>query len=124
MHSLCWFVISITQATPKAPWMYVGSKTNMKSKIPNLYWTDDNNPDLMTKDDRGKADRIGDFFSSVFINEPDAGWNVPNKPEIKHKLKLLLTEENLAKNLKKLKISISPGPDGVHPRVINKLKIP
>ena len=61
------------KGNPKAFWRYVGSKTNMKSKIPDLYATDDNNPDLMTKDDKGKADRLGDFFSSVFTNEPDGG---------------------------------------------------
>ena len=82
------------KGNPKAFWRYVGSKTNMKSKIPDLYSTGDNNPDFLTKDDRGKAYRLGDFFSSVFTNEPDGGWNLPNKPEIKHKLKLLLTEEN------------------------------
>ena len=57
----------------KAFWRYVGSKTNMKSKIPDLYSTDDNNPDLMTKDDKGKADRLGYFFSSVITNEPEGG---------------------------------------------------
>ena len=68
-----------------------------------MYSTDDNNPDLMTKDDKGKADRLGDFFSSVFTNEPDGGWNLPNKPDIKHKLKLLLTEENLVEKVEETK---------------------
>ena len=61
------------KGNPKAFWRYVGSKTNMKNKIPDLYSTDDNNPDLMTKDDRGKADRLGDFFSSVFKSQTGGG---------------------------------------------------
>ena len=40
----------------------MGSKTKMKSKIPNLYTTEDEDPDMMTGSDQEKAETLGKFF--------------------------------------------------------------
>ena len=64
----------------------------------------------------------GDFFSSVFTNEPEGTRELPNRPEFRYRLKLSITTESLIKKLDKLKISKSPGPDGMHPRVLSELR--
>ena len=40
----------------------MGSKTKMKSKIPDLYTTEDEDPDMMTGSDQEKAETLGNFF--------------------------------------------------------------
>ena len=37
----------------------MGSKTKMKSKIPDLYTTEDEDPDMMTGSDQEKAETLG-----------------------------------------------------------------
>jgi hypothetical protein len=110
------------KSNPKAFWKYVGSKTKMRSKIPDLFKSPDEDPDYMTKTDGEKADALGDFFASVFTIESDGTWELKNKPEIRHELSLVLTEENILKRLSKIKIAKSPGPDGIHPRVLHELR--
>ena len=92
----------------------------MKSKIPDLYTTEDEDPDMMTGSDQEKAETLRNFFSSVFTNEPEGTWEFLDKPEIRHSLNINITEDKLLKKLQKLKISKSAGPDGVHPRVLLK----
>ena len=104
-------------------WKFVGSKTKMKSKIPDLYTTEDEDPDMMTGSDQEKAETLGNFFSSVFTNEPEGTWEFLDKPEIRHSLNINITEDKLLKKLQKLKISKSAGPDGVHPHVLNELQV-
>ena len=108
---------------PKVFWKFVGSKTKMKSKIPDLYTTEDEDPDMMTGSDQEKAETLGKIFSSVFTNEPEGTWEFLDKPEIRHSLNINITEDKLLKKLQKLKISKSAGPDGVHPRVLNELQV-
>ena len=48
-------------------------------------------------------------------------WDLANRPDIKHKLDLNITEDLVKKKLRKLKISKSPGPDGIHPRVLKEI---
>ena len=111
-----------SKENPKAFWNYVSTKTKMRSKIPDLYYNDDEDPEFMTSNDQEKADTLGNFFSSVFTNEPEGTWELPNRPEIRYRLKLSITTESLIKKLDKLKISKSPGPDGMHPRVLSELR--
>ena len=65
-----------------------------KKKILDLYYNDDEDPEFMTRNDQ-KADTLGDFFSSVFTNEPESTWELPNRPEIRYELKLSITTEKL-----------------------------
>ena len=65
---------------------------------------------------------LGKFFASVFTDEPDGVWELLDKPKIKHCVELNITEEVVMKKLNKIRISKSPGPDGIHPRVLSELK--
>ena len=95
----------------------------MKSKIPDLYTTEDEDPDMMTGSGQEKAETIGKKISSVFTNEPEGTWEFLDKPEIRHSLNINITEDKLLKKLQELKISKSAGPDGVHPRILNELQV-
>ena len=74
----------------------------------------------MTKNDGGKAERLGEFFASVFTNEIEELWDLANKPECKEKLRIVIDKETILKKLGKLKVSKSPGPDGIHPRILHE----
>ena len=47
---------------------------------------DDDSLDYMTKNDSEKAERLGEFFISVFTNEIEQLWDLANKHECKHEL--------------------------------------
>ena len=114
------------------------------------------------------AERLGEFFASVFTNEIEELWDLANslsrrdvtrlsnkrspylfgvatanrtkvttpnkygaeiiarmsdwenKPECKKKIKLVIDKEIILKKLCKLKVSKSPGPDGIHPRILHE----
>ena len=74
----------------------------------------------MTKSDSEKAERLGEFFASVFTNEIEELWHLANKPECKKKLKLLIDKEIILKKLRKFKVSKYPGPDGIHPWILHE----
>lgn len=104
---------------PKKFWAYVKTKTKTKTSIPNLY-TDDNKSEL-SETDQGKADILADFFTSVFTEENNDDMpniDLKDSPPLEE---ISFTEETVKKKLDKLKISKSPGPDSIHPRVLNEL---
>ena len=90
----------------------------MKSKIPDLYTSDDESPNDMTENDQEKAEKLGSFFSSVFTNEVEGIWDIANKPEISFKLNLSIDEDTVGKKLAKIKVTKSPGSDQMHPRIL------
>ena len=101
---------------PKSFWRYANSKIKTRSKISQLSKTDGN----LTENDKEKADVLNTFFSSVFTEE-----NLNHIPTLENKyetpLKLLsITPEMVLKKLKRLKVNKSPGPDGMHPRVLKE----
>ena len=71
--------------------------------------------------DREKADVLNDFFSSVFTRENLTDIPEPNPKNNKDTLEdIQFTEEEIMKKLKKLNPTKSPGPDGLHPRVLKE----
>ena len=106
-----------SKANCKTFWKYASSKTKLRSDIPNLYMDSEN----MTENDTEKANVLGGFFAKVQTKEPDWIWELPEKPEPKFKIDFEITEDIILKKLQKLKIAKSPGPDGLHPRVIKEL---
>ena len=83
---------------------------------------DDNcDPNNMAKTDEEKAESLATFFSSIFTKELDGVWELSNKPDIKAELKLDISKDAILKKLNKIKISKSPGPNSIHPRVLREL---
>ena len=113
-------IASEAKTNPKKFWNYVNNKTKTKPGVPNLNKSE--NKDDVTTNDQEKANVLLDFFSSVFTQEPNT--EIPELPERNHTSKLEsieINEEIVNKKLKGLNSSKSPGPDGIHPRVLKEL---
>ena len=85
---------------------------------------------VFAKTDKEKSEVLVDYFSSVFTVESDLN-NMPPFAERDYNMPLEdlhITEDMVNEKLKKLKINKSPGPDNIHPRVLNStadsLKLP
>ena len=80
-----------------------------------------NDTDELTKSDLEKAEVLADYFRSVFIREPDG--DITEETTICFNTIGTCTIDPLMVviKLKKLKIYKSPGPGGLHPRVLNEL---
>ena len=104
---------------PKAFYAYAKSKMKTKEHIPDLKV--DNKPDASTS--FAKAEVLNNYFSSVFTKENLV--NIPSFtfprsiPPISDLIDFSIT--NVLKKLQKLKLNKSPGPDGLHPRVLYEL---
>ena len=102
---------------PKSFFNYFNAQIKPKEGISNLKKEDG----TFTENDQDKAEVLNTFFSSVFVEEGDDPI-----PELKVNYKTILddisiNEENMLQVLKNLKISKSPGPDGIHPRILREL---
>ena len=100
----------------------MNSKTKVRSGIPPLSVTGNESDTEVTDDNKEKAELLAKHFSSVFTKEPDGLWDLPGPVQINQKVTLDLGQDIVHKALCKLNISKSPGPDGVHPRLLYELR--
>ena len=69
-----------------------------------------------TDKDTDKANLLGEFFSSVFVREPDGEIPTIEDRHVTHNLdELVISGEDVKKVLRQLKIDKSPGLDSMHP---------
>ncbi|XP_069119069.1 uncharacterized protein [Argopecten irradians] len=105
--------------SPKLFWNYVRSKTKTKSTITRV-----NNPNGdLTETDKETAEVMNDSFVSVFVE--DGNTNLPPLPRRNITSPLIdfeITEEIVLKALSKQKPNKSPGPDGIHPKLLLETK--
>ena len=109
-----------TKTNPKLFWKYVHSNTKTRQPVSNLYMENG----TFTKTDHEKTQVLNKnkFFTSVFTKEDLT--NIPSidsQEGIKKLDTFQITEEEVQKKLNKLKPSKSPGPDGLHPRLLKEL---
>ena len=93
------------------------SKTKVKAGISDLEKGDGS----YAHTDSEKAEVLNEFFSSVFTREDLKDIPEPrsrNKEDILEDI--LITDEDVRKKLQKLNPTKSPGPDGLHPRVLKE----
>ena len=103
---------------PKAFWKYVRSKTKVKTGIKDLKKEDGS----FAHSDDEKAEMLNSFFASVFTDE-DVSF-IPTPDKMYHGEDSLsnikIEVDDVKKEIKKLKPAKSPGPDGLHPRVLKE----
>ncbi|CAJ0939657.1 unnamed protein product [Ranitomeya imitator] len=75
----------------------------------------------MVVDDEEKANILNTFFSTVFTAENEMLGEIPRNNENPILRVTNLTQEEVRNRLNKIKIDKSPGPDGIHPRVLREL---
>ena len=101
---------------PKQMWRYINSRLKTRSSIEDLNCGDG----TVARTDMAKAEELRSFFSSVFTVE-----DMQNMPDFTELVPLNLCIEDVTftafdirKRLKNLNASKSPGPDGIHPRIL------
>ena len=112
-----------TKSNPKAFWKYTQSKLKSRSNIPDIIEPGTETDPKYAKCDEDKAKVFLDYFSSVFTVEADQ-YNLPFFEKRNYETVLddiHITEDQIVKKLKTLKVNKSPGPDSIHPCVINEL---
>ena len=110
------------KANPKMFWKYSQSKLKTRANIPELETIDENGKTVYSKDDKSKADQFQAYFGGVYTNEPDGEMPLFDERQYVEAIDNLdITEAMILKKLKKLKVNKSPGPDQIHPRVLNEI---
>ena len=81
------------------------------------------NKPIYTVGDEEKAEVLVDYFSSVFTTEPTDDTIPPfEKRAFQDVLdNIIITEDMVLKKIRRLKVNKSPGPDGIHPRVLHEV---
>lgn len=103
---------------PKLFYSYAKKKMKTTEGISDLKDGNDNKATT----DKSKAEMLNKFFCSVFTQEDTS--SIPNcekQKVINHLTDIEVTETMVLKLLKSLDTSKSPGPDGMHPRILYEL---
>ena len=99
-------------------YQYIRSKITKKDQVSELKKTDGS----MTSNDMEKSTELNNFFASVFTEEDTS--NMPESANQSHNFKSNTTAEIEIEDMKKLlqatKSGKSPGPDELHPKLLNE----
>ena len=111
-----------SRTNPKKFWNYVNKFCRNENKMDHLIIDKDNKEYIVTSD-KEKCSLFVNYFSSVFIKEPEL-----IEEDILFKAKnckmnnITINDDMIIKKLNKLKIDKSPGVDGLHPRVLKEIR--
>ena len=112
----------LIKENPKTAWKYIKSKFKIRDGVQNLRTdtTDINSP--LTKTDSEKAEVLSEFFTSVFVKEPEGDIPQLEPRRIRHCMtKLNISEKDIKKKLDKLNSSKLPDLDKLHPHILKNL---
>jgi hypothetical protein len=104
------------KTNPKAIFKYVNSRLKTQGSIPDL-----DTQEGTATDDLEKAEALNQFFTSVFTQENPIVPTLDNERIINPITEVMFSPEIVKKKLEDLKPNKSPGPDGLHPRVLKEL---
>ena len=97
-------------------------KTSIKQGVPDLVYEDKYGNDIDATNDKEKAEVLTDFCSSAFTEEDTK--NIPHMKKRNFKewlTNMYISKEKIKKKLLELKISMAPGADGLHTKLLKEL---
>ena len=98
------------------------ANVKLKLALVILHIVDISGNSATVSSNKDKAEELGKFFSSVFTVEQElSSSSLPVEPCHSLVRELVFNEQIILEKLNKLNISKSPGPDGIHPRVLFEL---
>ena len=109
------------KTNPKAFWRYANSRRKTRTRVEDLKRQDGS----MASSEKEKAELLSAFFSSVFTNE-----DVSVVPQLQTRWTgrmfedVDITPERVEVKLKALRPTSSPGPDHLHPQVLQEVASP
>ena len=101
----------------KVFWNYVNHRRKSKCGIPDLR----NATGDFVSNDKDKANLLNHQYASVFTDEDLSSIPTPTTRPLESDMKVTVTVQRVHAKLKALKIDKSPGPDNIHPRVLQEL---
>ena len=101
-----------TKNNPKKFWKYVNQKRKIKSPVASLYRTKDKDKDGLVDRDFDKAKTLVNQFTSVFSQESDFEWDLPEHPNFTNDQQVIVSSEVINK---------SPGQDSINSRILVEL---
>ena len=110
------------KVNPKQFWKYTQAKLKTRAGIPEIEVKEEDGTISYAKDDESKANQFQNYFGGVYTKDTDE--EMPNFDERKYDevlSNIKITKELILNKLKKIKINKSPGPDQIHPRVLNEI---
>ena len=110
------------KTNPKKIWKYINSKSKIRTGIGDINIDPFDEKSLTTNNDEEKAQIFADYFSDVFTREPQGDIPHLGKKVVKEAMKeMKIEKKDIVKETQKLKPNKSPGPDGIHPKLIRNL---
>lgn len=106
---------------PKAFWKYIKSKSSTKPKVSKLCVDPKDSSSQTTNDSESKANILNSYFATVFTHEPLGEVPSLDPRQTDEQKDIDISQEKIRTLLLNLKISKSPGPDNIHPRVLSEL---
>ena len=107
------------KTNPKALFQYIASKTKSKETITNLLRPDG----TLSESTLEACEILNKYFASVFTEEGEG--ELPSFNKFTDTMTMLndvtISTDDMCKTLKSLKVSKSPGPDEIHPRILKEL---
>uniref|UniRef100_A0A803JLD2 Reverse transcriptase domain-containing protein n=1 Tax=Xenopus tropicalis TaxID=8364 RepID=A0A803JLD2_XENTR len=108
-----------SKKNPKLFFNYVNSKKMKQEGVGTLL----SRGGTLVDENGEKAEILNSYFSSVYTSEePDNEgfpFNIPSASNLA--TGAWVTQEEIQKRLEHVKVNKGPGPDGIHPRVLNEL---
>ena len=110
-------IVEGSKRNPKLFYKYVNNKIKGKSLIPNIVRSDGEKID----GSRDKAEEFNKFFTSVFTKEEQNTKPKNLEKEFETSFtSMLISKEDVRRTLLALNPDKSPGPDGIHPRILKE----
>ena len=110
----------LVQKGDKSFFRYINERRKTKEGIVRLKTASG----ILIESERAMADHLNKYFCSIFTKEREGKGPLLNGKTINTvgAITTTFTEEQVLKELSKLKVDKSMGPDGIHPRILKELR--